>query len=131
MYVIQMDLIVSMNQLTIIWVTLLLYALLPVLMIVGVLLTCVCTCLLCPCCIGYIVYEVLNGGDCNIFDAMAGWYFSFFEYLFEEGEPQISTKTVHPFKLRSPLSTSKYKSPESLAKIIEKTSPEVSSLCYS
>ena len=60
-------------------------------------------------------------------DNLVGWYFSFFEYLFKEGEPQISTTIVRPFKLRSPLSVSKhYKSPENLVKIMEKPSPEVS-----
>ena len=55
--------------------------------------------------------------------------FSFFEYLYKEGEAQISTTIVHPFKLRSPSSASKsYKSLENLAKIIDKPPPEVSKL---
>ena len=55
----------------------------------------------------------------------------FFTFSFLDSEPQMSTTTVHPFKMRSPLSSSKrYKSPENLAKIIGKPAPEVSSYVH-
>ena len=125
-----MELIVSMNDLIFIWVALLLYTLLPLIIILVFLFVCFFACFICPCCICYIAYGVYNGRDDeDIMNKFITWYFSFFEYLFKEGEPQISTTTVHPFKLRSPLSASKhYKSPENLAKIIKKSPPEVSIL---
>ena len=62
-------------------------------------------------------------------DKIIEGYISLMEYLFQGSEPKISTTTVRPFKLRSPWSASKsYKSPKSLANIIEKPSPEVNNL---
>ena len=120
----QIDLIVSMNRLTHIWYTILFYALLPVVIIV--------VCFICPCLICYCVYAVYRDKDDeDVVDNLVGWYFSFNEYILQESEPKISTTTVYPFKLRSPLSASKrYKSPTNLAKIIEKPSPEVSNIIY-
>jgi hypothetical protein len=116
---------VSMNQLFLIWFTILLYVLLPVLIIVAFLISPFLAIFVCPC---LICYWIFNRDD-NIFHYFMELYFSFLEYLFQESEPKLSTITVHPFKLRSPLSTSKrYKSPENLAKILQKPSPEVSSL---
>ena len=52
---------------------------------------------------------------------------SAWDFIVRDREPKISSKKVHPFKLRSPFSVSKhYKSPDNLDKIIEKPSPEVS-----
>ena len=119
-----------MNDLIIIWALLLIYTLLPLSIILVFLFLCFFVCFICPCCICYIVYGVYNERDDEfITRKLMRWYLSFFEYLYKEGEPQISTTIVHPFKLRSPLSASKsYKSPENLAKIIDKPPPEVSKL---
>ena len=115
-----------MHQLSFIWFTILLYVLLPVLMIVGSLISCF---IICPFLICYCVYTIFHKRNESIMDNVIEWYISFMEYLFQGSEPKISTTTVHPFKLRSPLSASKhYKSPKNLAKIIEKPSPEVSNL---
>ena len=63
----------------------------------------------------------------QIFKNVIGWYLSFLEFLFKEREPKISTTFVYPFEPRLSLSARKqYKSPETLVKIIEKSSSEVS-----
>ena len=122
----QIDLIVNMELLSFIWFTILLYVLLPALIIAGWLISCF---IICPFLICYYIYAIFHKRNESIMDNMIEWYISFMEYLFQWSEPKISTTTVHPFKLRSPLSASKrYKSPKNLAKIIEKPSPEVSNL---
>ena len=121
-----------MNAFFFIWATLILYVLLPVILIVTILLSCFCACFICPCLFCYIFNNSYHDRDVDMarpFANVAGWYFSFFEFLFEEREPKISTTIVHPFKPRSPFSASKrYKSPENLVKIIEKPSSEVSTI---
>ena len=130
LYTLQIDLIVSMHQLIFIWCMILLYTLLPVIIIVVLLIFCFLICFVCPCLICYCAYAIYHEQfEDDKIDNLMDRYFLFFEYLFQESEPKLSTSTVHPFKLRSPLSASKrYKSPKNLAKIIEKPSPEVSNL---
>lgn len=122
----QIDLIVNLHQLSFIWFTILLYVLLPVLTVVGSLISCF---IIYPFLICYCIYGIFHKRNESIKDKMIEWYISVMEYLFQGSEPKISTTTVRPFKLRSPWSANKsYKSPKILAKIIEKSSPEVNNI---
>ena len=87
------------------------------------LLLCIC----CPCICFSCIYDFRRGREnpscLKILDSFSSaWSF----IILRDREPNISSKKVHPFKLRSPFSVSKhYKSPDNLDKIIEKSSPEV------
>ena len=109
-----------MNKLVSIWAAVIAF---PVVL----LLLCIC----CPC-ICYSIYDArrerrngtYNNPTClKIVESFS----SAWDFVVRDREPNIASKKVHPFKLRSPFSVSKHdKSPDSLDKIIEKSSPEVS-----
>ena len=111
-----------MNKLVSIWAAVIAF---PVVL----LLLCIC----CPCiCYTGTIYDArrehrngtYNNPTCL---KLVESFSSAWDFVVREREPNIASKKVHPFKLRSPFSVSKhYKSPDSLDKIIEKPSPEVS-----
>ena len=127
----QIDLIIGMNELFGIWVVFITYGIIICLIPILLPLECFCICF----CICFCVCFGLCSAFCcdcfddfdSIIDKPMDWYFSFFAFLLEEKEPQLSSKTVKPFKSRSPLSASRhYKSPKGLVNIIEKPPSEVS-----
>ena len=111
----QIDLIVSMNKLITIWVALILVP--PIVLF---------SCIAFPCFVFIIIYDQYFDGHITEELSLCWRYREFFKFLLTERAPKISSKEIHPFKLRSPFSVSKhYKSPENFIKIIEKPSLEV------
>ena len=119
-----------MNQLISIW------AALVVLPIIFPLL-CIC----CPC-VSIAIYDARRehrNGNINcalvpikfIKILVLKLFSSSWGFIIRDREPKVSSKKVHPFKLRSPFSVSKhYKSPDNLEQIIEKPSPQVSKTIF-